>query len=61
MAASKAAKVVIIIGRKRIKQAVKIGLIRLYAQERSAFNAKSIIMMAFFLTMPISRITPIMR
>ena len=58
-APSRAAAVVIMIGRKRIRQAWKIAS-RLDAPSlRSALSAKSIIRMAFFLTMPISRMTPI--
>ena len=51
--------VVIRIGRKRSTQAWKIASAGLIPWLRSASSAKSIIMIAFFLTMPISRITPI--
>ena len=47
------------IGRKRSRQASKIASRGSMPCVRSASSAKSIIMMAFFLTMPISRITPI--
>jgi hypothetical protein len=57
-APSIAAMVVIMIGRKRSRQASKIAS-RGSALRAFASSAKSIIMMAFFLTMPISRITPI--
>ena len=53
--------VVIMMGRKRSKQA---SIDRLFGRSclrsRSAFKAKSIIMMAFFFTMPMSRMIPIM-
>ena len=52
--------VVIMIGRKRSRQASKIASSGAHAARCArASMAKSIIMMAFFLTMPISRITPI--
>ena len=54
-----AAIVVIMIGRKRSRQASKIASREFMPCVRSASSAKSIIMIAFFLTMPISRITPI--
>jgi hypothetical protein len=57
-APSMAAMVVIMIGRNRrgrLRRSPRGGMSRV----RSASNAKSIIRMAFFLTMPISRITPI--
>ncbi len=47
------------IGRKRNRQAWKIASRAPSPRLRSAWIAKSIIMIAFFLTMPISRITPI--
>ena len=50
--------VVIMIGRKRSRQAVRIASRVLKPCVRSASRAKSIIMIAFFLTMPMSRITP---
>ena len=56
---SSAANVVIMIGRKRNRQASWIASQRALALVRSASSAKSIIMIAFFLTMPISRMTPI--
>ncbi len=58
-APSKAARVVIMIGRKRIMQASRIASRGLRPWLRSASRAKSIIMIAFFLTMPISRMMPI--
>ena len=54
-----AAKVVIMIGRKRSRQASWIASSGLLPRPRSASSAKSIIMMAFFFTMPISRMMPI--
>ena len=51
--------VVIMIGRKRRMQAWKMASSGAMLPRRSASSAKSIIMMAFFLTMPISRMTPI--
>ncbi len=54
-----AAMVVIMMGRKRVRQAWKIASRGLMPWLRSASSAKSTIMMAFFLTMPISRKTPI--
>ncbi len=54
-----AARVVIMIGRKRFMQASRMASRGDRPRVRSASRAKSIIMMAFFLTMPISRITPI--
>ncbi|CNU45384.1 Uncharacterised protein [Salmonella enterica subsp. enterica serovar Bovismorbificans] len=59
-APSNAASVVIRIGRKRSRQAWKIASRGLIPCSRSAARAKSIIMMAFFFTMPISKIMPIM-
>ena len=58
-AASSAAMVVIMIGRKRTMQAWKMALSAARSPRRCASMAKSIIMMAFFLTMPMSSITPI--
>jgi len=52
--------VVIRIGRKRIRQASNIASRGVLPCSRSASRAKSIIMMAFFLTMPISRMIPMM-
>ncbi len=54
-----AASVVIMIGRKRIRQASRIASWD-GAPARFFCNAKSIIMIAFFLTMPISISTPMM-
>ena len=54
-----AAIVVIMIGRKRSRQASRIASSALSPRLRSASSAKSIIMIAFFFTMPISRMTPI--
>src|SRR5581483_4332873 len=54
-----AAKVVIMIGRKRSRQASWIAACGVLPSTRSACKAKSIIMIAFFLTMPTSRMTPI--
>ena len=59
IAASSAAIVVIMIGRKRSRQASNIASREFLPRWRSASSAKSIIMIAFFLTMPISRMTPI--
>ena len=58
-ALSKAHKVVIKIGRKRCKQAWWMASRGAKPCSRSASSAKSIIMMAFFLTMPISNTMPI--
>ena len=52
--------VVIMIGRKRIMQASKIAWSGARPRARCASIAKSIIMMAFFLTMPISMTMPMM-
>ncbi|KAG1434164.1 hypothetical protein G6F56_014411 [Rhizopus delemar] len=57
MAPSSAASVVIMIGRKRSRQARRIASCAL-APARRASIAKSTIMMPFFLTMPISRTMP---
>ena len=54
-----AAAVVIIMGRKRSMQASKMALSGGRLRVREASRAKSIIMMAFFLTMPQSSNTPI--
>ncbi len=51
--------VVIRIGRKRSRQAWRIASCGDIPSRRSAVIAKSTIMMPFFFTMPISRITPI--
>jgi len=51
--------VVMVIGRKRRMQASKMAASGLFPSLRSASKAKSIIMMAFFFTMPISRMMPI--
>ena len=59
MAPRMAAEVVIRIGRKRRMQASKIASYEFKLRERFASMAKSIIMIAFFLTMPISKITAI--
>ena len=59
-APNSAAIVVIRIGRKRNMQASKIASRVLLPSCRSATSAKSIIMMAFFFTMPISNTIPIM-
>ena len=58
IAPSKAAIVVIMIGRKRSRQASSIAASGVRERVRSASMAKSIIMIAFFLTIPISSITP---
>ena len=58
-APNSAAMVVIMIGRKRITQASKMASRDDSPRWRSASTAKSIIMIAFFFTMPIRRITPI--
>ena len=59
-APSIAASVVIRIGRKRSRQAWRMASRGLRPSTRSAASAKSIIMIAFFLTMPISRMMPMM-
>ena len=59
-AASSAAMVVIRIGRKRSRQAWRIASRGVLPSWRSASSAKSIIMIAFFFTMPISRMMPMM-
>ncbi len=56
---SSAAIVVIRMGRKRSRQAWRMAFNGVSPSSRSAEMAKSTIMMPFFLTMPISRITPI--
>ena len=53
-----AAIVVIMMGRKRTRQASTMASCGLLPSSRSAATAKSIIMMAFFLTSPISMMTP---
>ena len=58
MAPSMAAIVVIRIGRKRSRQAWKMASDELLPSWRSASRAKSIIRIAFFLTMPMSRMIP---
>ena len=52
--------VVMRIGRKRSRQACRIASTGGKPSSRSASSAKSIIMMAFFFTMPISRMIPMM-
>jgi hypothetical protein len=59
-APTRAAMVVIRIGRKRSRQAWWIASCGALPSWRSASRAKSIIMMAFFLTMPISSTMPMM-
>ena len=59
-AASRADSVVIKMGLKRSRQASKIASRGDLPCSRSAASAKSIIIMAFFLTMPISRMMPMM-
>ena len=59
-APSSAARVVIRIGRKRSRQAWWIASRGGLPSSRSASSAKSIIMIAFFFTMPISRMMPMM-
>ena len=59
-AANSAASVVIRIGRKRSSAAWWIASRGLLPSVRSASMAKSIIMIAFFLTMPIKRMMPMM-
>ena len=58
-APSAAASVVIRIGRKRSRQASRTASTADRPRARSASSAKSMIRIAFFLTMPISRKTPI--
>ncbi len=58
-APNRAASVVIMIGRKRSSDASTIDSRGERPRVRSASSAKSIIMMAFFLTMPISSTMPI--
>ncbi len=58
--ASSAAAVVIRIGRNRSRQASRIAAIGGMLRSRSATMAKSTSMMPFFLTMPISRMMPMM-
>jgi hypothetical protein len=52
-----AAMVVIMIGRKRSTAASWIAIAGAETPSCRCYNAKSIIMMAFFLTMPISAMT----
>ena len=54
-----AAMVDMVIGRKRSRQAWKMASTGRFPWLRSASRAKSIIMMAFFFTMPMSRMMPI--
>ena len=56
---SNAASVVIVIGRNLSRHASTIASAGVRPRVRSASSAKSIIMIAFFLTMPISRMMPI--
>ena len=58
-APNSAASVVIMIGRKRSSEACTIASRGDMPSRRSASSAKSIIMMAFFFTMPISSTMPI--
>jgi hypothetical protein len=58
-APSAAASVVIRIGRKRSRQASRTASSGASPLDRSASSAKSMIRMAFFLTMPIKRNRPI--
>ena len=55
---SSAAIVVIMIGRNRSRHAWKIASAAACPRARSASSAKSIIRIAFFLTMPMSRMIP---
>ena len=59
-AANSAANVVIMIGRKRKSHAWWIASRGLLPSIRSASSAKSIIMIAFFLTMPMRKMMPMM-
>ena len=52
--------VVMRMGRRRSRQACRMAASGALPSLRSASRAKSIIMMAFFLTMPMSRMMPIM-
>ena len=54
------AMVVMMIGRKRSRQAWKMAASGLLCSVRSASSAKSISMMAFFFTMPMSKMMPMM-
>ena len=54
-----AAIVVIKMGRKRSRQASRTACVAVRPRARSASSAKSMIRMAFFLTMPISKKMPI--
>ncbi len=58
-APNSAASVVIIIGRKRNKQAWKMACSGVRPPLRCASSAKSTIIMAFFFTMPINSMIPI--
>ena len=58
-APNKAAMVVMRMGRKRSKHAWKMDSSEVLPSLRSAAKAKSIIRIAFFLTMPISKMIPI--
>ena len=58
-APNSAASVVIMIGRNRSRQACTIASLGDMPLCRSASSAKSIIMIAFFLTIPIRRMMPI--
>jgi hypothetical protein len=55
---ARAARVVIMMGRKRTRQAWKMASAGAMPSLRCRSRAKSIIMMAFFLTMPMSMMTP---
>jgi hypothetical protein len=55
---STAAKVVIMIGRNRTRQASKIASSELRFCLRLAWRAKSVIIIAFFFTIPSNRMTP---
>jgi len=59
MPPSNAAMVVIMIGRKRSRHAWWMASRGVIPWSRSASSAKSIIMIAFFFTIPISRMMPI--
>ena len=58
-APNNAARVVIMIGLKRRMHALRIASRGVAPPVRSASSAKSIIMIAFFLTIPISKMSPI--
>jgi hypothetical protein len=59
-APNRAAMVVMMIGRNRSRQAWKMAASGLFCSVRSASSAKSIIIIAFFFTMPMSRMIPMM-